>query len=182
MQDINIFVQNPIAVHNYYAVWILPCHIHAKTANKLLCKMVLNLLIVLLHLKQLGLLPLNLYVFLYIHMRCDQRLSPYHGIHIIVYDTFFDINVWIIFINKVIWIQIKYVKNIWARQKETEKMKKRLKKNMKKKENERMKLMFDLCKTYVTVNVISMSSLCLTYVKLICQNLYNIIVICHRFA
>ena len=178
MQDINISVQNPIAVHNYYAVWILPCHIHAKTANKLLCKMVLNLLIVLLHLKQLGLLPLNSYVFLiFIY-----AVSPYHNIHIILYDTLFDINVWIIFMKKDIWIQIKYVKNIWARQKETEKMKKRLKKNMKKKENERMKLMFDLCKTYVTVNVISMSSLCLTYVKLICHNLCNIIVICHKIA
>ena len=53
---------------------------------------------------------------------------------------------------------------------------------MKKKENERMKLMFDLCKTYVTVNVISMSSLCLTYVKVICHNLCNIIVICHKIA
>ena len=53
-------------------------------------------------------------------------------------------------------------------------MKKRLKKNMKKKENERMKLMFDLCKTYVTVNVISMSSLYLTYVKFICYNLCKV--------
>ena len=59
---------------------------------------------------------------------------------------------------------------------------KEIEEERKKKEHERMKLMFNLYKTYGTVNVISMSSLCLTYVKLICQNLYNIIVICHRFA
>ena len=82
----------------------------------------------------------------------------------------------------------RYLNSNQIRQKYLSKKKRNLKdekeieEERKKKEHERMKLMFNLYKTYGTVNVISMSSLCLTYVKLICQNLYNIIVICHIFA
>ena len=150
-----------IALLNYYAVWILPCHIHAKNANKILCKVVLNLLIVSLHLKQLGLLPLNLYVFLiFICAEFCWYWVTFWSKIISINDTLFDINVWIIFMSNVIWIQIKDVKNIWARQKETEKMKKRLKKIWKRKKMKE----WNLCLTYAKLMSQWMSYSCLVYV------------------
>ena len=139
----------------------------------------LNLLIVLLHLKQLGLLPLNSYVFLiFIYAVLSNLLIKDY-----LYQWYC---IWHKRLNNL--YEQRYLNSNQIRQKYLSKTKrnwkdeKEIEKNMKKKENERMKLMFDLCKTYVTVNVISMSSLCLTYVKLICHNLCNIIVICHKIA
>ena len=35
VQDINIFIRNHVAVHNEFAVWLLPSHINADIANQL---------------------------------------------------------------------------------------------------------------------------------------------------